>query len=199
MPRIISGRNKGLKLFSPAGAATRPTADQVKEAVFSMLQSLPLNFEGLRVLDYFAGSGSLGLEALSRGAAFVVLADSDKSAAEAVRRNLEKMGAKPGAAMFLKTRWPAGFQRLAGSPPFDLFFLDPPYQEQKLPLDLLKEAAAQGLAAPGAVAVWEQAPQTLAAWAEADLGPWQLVKTRTRGRQSVAIFRKSSGPDEVDR
>jgi len=186
--RIIAGRFKGRKLVSPAGRNTRPTADQVKEALFSMLESLPFELEGARVLDFFAGSGALALEAISRGASSAVLADQDKNSADAVRRNFQALGLT-GAALFLNLRWPGGFKRLCGQPPFNLFFLDPPYEETELPLKLLKEVSSLGLAAPGAVAVWEQEPKTLELWGENELLPWKVVKTRSWGRQAVAFLR----------
>jgi len=186
MPRIISGRFKGLKLTTPTGSLTRPTADRVKEALFSMLQSLPFDLEGARVLDFFAGSGALGLEALSRGADTVVLADHHRAAARAITSNLASMNAKT-EAVFLRTRWPDGFQRLPADRPFNLFFLDPPYEETELPLVLLKEAVNRGLARPEAVAVWEQAPTTVDQWNQDAAHPWELVKTRTWGARA-AVF-----------
>jgi len=88
VPRVVTGLFKGLRLASPAGLNTRPTADRVKEAVFSMLVSLPFSFEGARVLDFFAGGGGLALEALSRGAASAVLADQGREALAAIAKNL---------------------------------------------------------------------------------------------------------------
>jgi len=188
MPRIISGKFKGLRLITPTGRQTRPTADQVKEAIFSMLISLPFDLSGARVLDFFAGSGSLGLEALSRGAASLVLSDSDRAAAQAIKRNLAALGDSKAETVFQLCRWPQGFQGLPAERPFNLFLLDPPYEERKLPLNLLKEAAVRGLAAPGAVAVWEQAPAALAEWSPETALPWELLKTRSWGARAVAFL-----------
>lgn len=200
MPRIISGKFKGLRLVSPAGRQTRPTADQVKEAIFSMLVSLPFELSGARVLDFFAGSGSLGLEALSRGAASLVLTDSDRSAAQAINRNLAALGGSQPEAVFQLCRWPQGFQRLPANRPFSLFLLDPPYEERDLPLNLLKEAAARGLAAPRAVAVWEQAPAALTEWSPQAALPWELLKTRAWGARAAAFLAlPSSGSLDDDR
>jgi 16S rRNA (guanine966-N2)-methyltransferase len=196
--RIIAGRYKGLKLTTPKGRDTRPTADRVKEALFSMLESLPFDFTGARALDFFAGSGALALEALSRGAASAVLADRDREALTAISRNLEALprDADGPEAQVLKTPWPRGFQQLPPDRPFNLFLLDPPYDQTRLPLSLLAEAARRGLAAPGAVAVWEQAPGTLALWGEEDAAPWRLLKTRVWGGAAVAFlqFGESSLP-----
>jgi 16S rRNA (guanine966-N2)-methyltransferase len=109
---------KGQKLHAPAGLDVRPTADRVREALFQVLGDV----EGLLVLDLFAGTGALGIEAISRGAADAVFVDSDPRAIQAVRRNLKATGIaahvhKWEALAFLATR----------PGPFDLVFLDPPY------------------------------------------------------------------------
>ena len=197
MVRVISGQFRGLRLVSPAGRQTRPTADQVKEALFSMLVSLPFELAGCRALDVFAGSGALGLEALSRGAASVVLADETQAAAQAVARNLAAAG-RDLPATFLRTHWPQGFHRLPAEQPFDLLLLDPPYEKRSLPLALLREAAALNLAAPGAVAVWEQAPETLAAWSSLEAAPWVVLKTRVWGHQAAAFLQYPHGITDDD-
>src|SRR3954467_10782232 len=118
--RIIAGRWRGRPLLSPPGHATRPTADRVREALFSMLASRLGTFEGLQVADLFAGSGALGLEALSRGAAHCVFVEKDRRAVEAIRANLAALGAS-GEVLARD----ADHAALPG--PFDLAFLDPPY------------------------------------------------------------------------
>ena len=117
--RIVAGEFKGRTIRAPAGRSTRPTADRVREALFSILGPL----DGERVLDLFAGSGALGIEALSRGAASAVFVDSDPRAADAVRRNLESLGAT--AAVHRRDAF--AYLRSARERPFDLVFLDPPY------------------------------------------------------------------------
>ena len=118
--RIIAGKWRGRTLEAPPGLATRPTADRVREALFSMLASRLGSFEDLRVADLFAGSGALGFEALSRGASHATFVESDVKAAGAVRRNAEKLGATvqvmSGSALALPR-----------SEPFHLIFADPPY------------------------------------------------------------------------
>src|SRR3954463_12948610 len=91
--RIIAGRWRGRPLLAPTGQATRPTADRAREALFSMLASRLGSFEGLRVADLFAGSGALGLEALSRGAAHCTFVETDRAALDAIRRNIAALGA----------------------------------------------------------------------------------------------------------
>jgi 16S rRNA (guanine966-N2)-methyltransferase len=122
--RIISGRAGGLRLATPSGSATRPTSDRVREALFSRLDHLEV-VDGARVLDLYAGSGALGLEALSRGAASVLLVESDKGAAKVTRRNAEALG--PTGALVRQGM----VARVLASPPpqrFSLVFSDPPYE-----------------------------------------------------------------------
>jgi 16S rRNA (guanine966-N2)-methyltransferase len=119
--RVIAGKWRGRTLAAPTGLATRPTSDRTREALFSMLASRVGSFEGLEAADIFAGSGALGLEALSRGAASCIFVDNDRAALDAIRANLAALGAdgaevRPGAAEH------ARFPR-----PLDLVFLDPPY------------------------------------------------------------------------
>ena len=121
--RVIAGRYGGRRLVAPPGRATRPTSDRVREALFSILGPV----EGAAVLDLFAGSGALGIEALSRGAARATFVDSGPRAVAAIRANLESLGADAGvhrldAAAFV------GKASAAGDA-YDLVFLDPPYRE----------------------------------------------------------------------
>src|SRR3954466_14199372 len=92
--RIIAGRWRGRPILAPAGQATRPTSDRTREALFSMLASRLGSFEGLAVADLFAGSGALGLEAPSPGAAHCVFVETDRAAIDAIRRNLAALGAQ---------------------------------------------------------------------------------------------------------
>ena len=120
--RIIAGEWRGRRLQAPPGMATRPTADRVRETLFSMLASRLGSFEGLRVADLFAGSGALGLEALSRGAAFACFVENDAKAAAAIKANAIGLGALDRVQIL-------GGSALAlpKSEPFDLVFADPPY------------------------------------------------------------------------
>jgi 16S rRNA (guanine966-N2)-methyltransferase len=118
--RIIAGKARGRRLAAPPGTATRPTADRAREGLFSAVMS---HIDGARWLDLYAGSGAVGLEALSRGAAEVVLVESHPRAAAVIRENIERVGL-PGARLEV-----APVERfLAGEPqPFDVVFADPPY------------------------------------------------------------------------
>jgi 16S rRNA (guanine966-N2)-methyltransferase len=152
--RIIAGEHRGRALVAPEGQVTRPTSDKTRQALFNVLDhaSWAPALAGARVLDLFAGSGGLGLEALSRGALSALFVDNDSAAILAVTRNLTTLRAE-GRGQILK----ADARRLGvgPSPPFDLAFLDPPYAKG------LCEPALAGLAdggwlSPGAVAVVER-------------------------------------------
>ena len=118
--RIVAGKWRGRPIDAPPGAGTRPTADRVRETLFSMLASRIGSFEGLRVADLFAGSGALGFEALSRGATTAVFVESDSNVASIIHRNAERLGAD---VQILRSSALA----LPRSAPFDLIFADPPY------------------------------------------------------------------------
>jgi len=155
---VIGGRHGGRRLSAPKGARTRPTADRVRESLFAVLGDL----EGLRVLDLFAGSGALGIEALSRGAAQATFVDSAAGALKALRGNLEALGIeaevrRSDARAFLRTARKTGRE-------YDLVFLDPPYRraaalardlERDLPAVLSPDARV-------AVETGRQAPLDLA-------------------------------------
>jgi 16S rRNA (guanine966-N2)-methyltransferase len=120
--RVIAGTHGGRELIAPKGRATRPTSDRVREALFSILGSI----DGLRVLDLFAGSGALGIEALSRGAENVTLVDSAGAAIAAIRRNLEALGMQGEVVRQPAARFLQAASRDARQ--YDLVFLDPPYR-----------------------------------------------------------------------
>ena len=121
--RIIAGEWRGRPLHTPPGATTRPTADRTREALFSMLTSRIGSFEGLRVLDLFAGTGALGLEALSRGAAHCTFVEIDRIAIEAIHANIDALGAGERCDV----RQQSAAEPIRVSQPFDLIFADPPY------------------------------------------------------------------------
>ena len=116
--RVVAGEFKGRRLAAPRGARTRPTADRVREALFSMLGDVA----GARVVDLYAGSGALGIEALSRGAASAVFVERDAQAVAAIERNLEPLDVEASVARADVARW---LTRAEGR--FDLVFCDPPY------------------------------------------------------------------------
>jgi 16S rRNA (guanine966-N2)-methyltransferase len=149
--RVIAGRFGGRRLQAPPGRATRPTADRVREALFSTLGAL----DGAVVLDLFAGSGALGIEALSRGAARVVLVERDARAAAVARANLQMLGVAPpeGVVLRIPARRALQDARDRGDA-YDLVLLDPPYRS---PVGLGRELsdALRPLLAAGARVVAE--------------------------------------------
>ena len=124
--RIITGKARGVRLETLDGLDTRPTSERTKEAVFSMLQ---FNIAGSEVLDLFAGSGQMGLEALSRGAARVHLIDKSKGAHDVIKRNVQKTRLEVGAKVVCEDSI-AFLKRQDGSIKFDIVFIDPPYASE---------------------------------------------------------------------
>ena len=148
--RIIAGSLKGRRLEAPAWTGLRPTSDKLRETLFNILQD---RVDGARVLDGYAGTGALGLEALSRGAAHVTFVERDPRACQLIARNAERCGVESRCAIIR-----AAFERAAaGRVPvaaFDLVLLDPPYEDRALGRTV--EAAAR-LVAPGGLLVLEHA------------------------------------------
>lgn len=149
--RIVAGRYGGRRLTAPKGEGTRPTSDRVREALFSALGPL----DGARVLDLFAGTGALGLEALSRGAEHVVFVERDRRALTALRANVAALDVPPGAVEVRpgEARGALRAARERGDD-YDLVFLDPPYRLAPALGAELTEGLA-GLLAPGARVVAE--------------------------------------------
>ncbi|WP_323015354.1 16S rRNA (guanine(966)-N(2))-methyltransferase RsmD [Devosia sp.] len=153
--RIVAGKFRGKQLASPADETIRPTADRVRESVFNILASrLGPGLDGRRVLDLFAGTGALGLEALSRGASHVTFVDTGAEARGLIRDHIEAFSA--GGIAKLLRRDAAALGRPGTLGQFDLVFLDPPYH-QGLGERALAEIAANGWLYPGATLVWEEA------------------------------------------
>jgi 16S rRNA (guanine966-N2)-methyltransferase len=147
--RVVAGRYGGRRLVAPAGAATRPTSDRVREALFSVLGA---SVQDARVLDLYAGSGALGIEALSRGAAEAVFVDRAQPAIAAIRANLDALGIEAGVRrMQARTALRAAAVRKEA---YDLVFLDPPYRRAAELGRELSEALPAVLA-PGARVVSE--------------------------------------------
>ena len=156
--RIVSGEFRGKALVTPAGEATRPTSDRARQAIFNILEHAPWSpgVRDRRVMDLFAGSGALGFEALSRGAAFCLFVETDEAARGAIRDNVDNLG-----GLFGKTRvhrrdaTDLGVRPGADGPAFNLAFLDPPYAKG-LGETALAKLAAGGWLAPEAVVVFER-------------------------------------------
>lgn len=167
MTRIIGGAAGGRRIATPKGDQTRPTSDRVREALFSALESWAGSLHGLRVLDLYAGSGAIGLEAWSRGASAVTLVESDRRTAALIASNARELGfreadvvsAPVAAALAREPRSTHG----PGSPydPYDIVFSDPPYplDEEALARDLAL-LASNGWLGPGALVVIERAARS---------------------------------------
>jgi 16S rRNA (guanine(966)-N(2))-methyltransferase RsmD len=184
MMRIITGSARGTHLQTLQGDTTRPTSERAKEALFSMLQQKPV---GARVLDLFAGSGQLGLEALSRGAALAVLADASAEAVAVIRRNAEKTHLE-ARARILRTDALA-YLRTCRDGPFDLVFLDPPYAAGLLPA-CLSALWMGGLLSPNAVVVAESgAAGDVAGSDESLASKYEILKQNRYGAAFVTLLR----------
>ena len=172
MTRIVAGAARGRRLKVPVGTGTRPTSDRVREALFSSLESIFGSLNGLRVLDLFAGSGALGLEAVSRGAGFAMLVESDPNAVQAIRANVATVGMGS-----VEVRAASARRVLATPPdkPFDLVLADPPYAMASGEITDILRALAAGWLQPGAVVVIERPSR-----GEAVRWPAGLVALRDR-------------------
>ena len=187
MLRIIGGRLGGRRIAAPKGEATRPTAEKVRGALFNMLANL-MDLEGARVVDLYAGSGALGLEALSRGAAHVTFVEANAKTAALIRANLATLEIGAGAAAVVTARVLAWLGRDSAGVPADLVLADPPYGLGEYEPLLAALADWRG-AAPGAwIAV--EAPARL----EPRLpGSLELTRVKRYGDTQLLICRKGSG------
>ncbi|KWV33045.1 MULTISPECIES: 16S rRNA (guanine(966)-N(2))-methyltransferase RsmD [Micromonospora] len=172
MTRIVAGTLGGRRIAAPAGAGTRPTSDRVREALFSAVAA-EVDLVGSRFADLYAGSGAVGLEALSRGAGHVLLVESDPRAARVIRENVAVLRAAPTAR--LVTGRVAGV--LAAGPdggPYDVIFADPPYAVPDAEVTALLAALVEhGWLAPDALVVVERSTRS---------GPVDWVRGITAGR-----------------
>lgn len=192
MMRIITGTARGTKLLSPEGMATRPTSERTKEAVFSVLA---FDVPGRRVLDLFAGSGQLALEALSRGAGSAVLVDHAAEAIDVIRKNVIKTHMESKASIvrmdcmsYLKSARP--------DQPFDLIFIDPPYIKRLVP-DMLTTILKQGLAADDAIFVCESEEEDVFEGNEALRGEFSVRRTGRYAKAVVTILERKHGEVEA--
>jgi len=177
--RIIAGKSKGTKLKTAPGLHTRPTADRVKEAVFSVIQ---FELPGARMLDLFAGSGQMGLEAASRGASFVMLCDNDREAIAVMRANVGAV--KADELLIVQADYKQALQKAKAHAPFNIVYIDPPYG-----LGLIDESltllSSPGLLAEDALVICEE-EQGYAF--PAKCGTLTLGKTYNYGRIIIGIY-----------
>jgi 16S rRNA (guanine(966)-N(2))-methyltransferase RsmD len=185
VPRVIAGRLGGRTLVAPAGAATRPTSDRVREALFSILGDL----EGAVVLDLFAGTGALGIEALSRGASRATFVENARPALRALGQNLDRLDLRSQAVVLSTSVGRALSAMSWGAGAFDVVFMDPPYREvREGTFDLaLARAVETSLAASvrtGGTVVLEHAKNAGAP----DVPGLTLAKTRVYGDTALSFY-----------
>jgi 16S rRNA (guanine966-N2)-methyltransferase len=174
--RIIAGSRKGARIFAPKSLDTRPTGDRVREAIFNLVGPV----EGMHVLDLYAGSGAMGLEALSRGAESATFVEADRAATETIVRNLDKLGLE-GATVLRED----AARRLASDAAvgrrYDLVLIDPPYRMLSGLLPMLERYAPAVVAAEGLLVVESDARE------EPDL-PLPKRTSRRYGSARVTLF-----------
>jgi len=183
--RIIAGRFRGRKLLSPRGLATRPITDRVKQSLFDILAPL---LPGARVYDCFCGTGSLGLECLSRGAAFASFFEADQSAVELLNRNIVSLDAEKQSRVV----WGDVFGWFSAAPPperpIDVVFLDPPYRFLRERADEMRELAgalaARHLAPAGSIVLRHDAEDHL------EFAELKRCDRRDYGRMTIEFFRR---------
>jgi 16S rRNA (guanine(966)-N(2))-methyltransferase RsmD len=185
--RIVAGEFRGRELTTPAGDATRPTAARAREALFSIL----MDVHEAGVLDLYAGSGALGLEALSRGAARAVFVEVSKSAQRAIKSNIAALGLAERATL-LPLRAEASFTALERHAPFSLVFADPPWADAQAAFGVLVRLVTASLLVPAARLVLEHAARSGPEIPRNS--PLRPVDTRRWGDTAVTIFEAADGP-----
>lgn len=182
--RIIAGQWRGRKLAAPQGDATRPTADRVRETLFSMLTSRLGSFEGLAVADLFAGSGALGLEALSRGAASCLFVEQDAAAIRALRQNIAALHAQPQCDV----RASSVLALAPARQPLDLVLLDPPYGSGAGSVALEKLTRLGWIGEATWVSLETEAAE------EPKVRALEAVAERRVGKARITLFRMKAAP-----
>ena len=178
--RVIAGQWRGRPIVAPKGDATRPTADRMREALFSLLASRVGSFEGLAVADLFAGSGALGIEALSRGAASCLFVEQDRAAVDALKANLAKLEVRAPVADVRAT----SVMALGPAPaPLDIILMDPPY-DTGAGIVALDKLARLGWTSP---ATWISLETAKAE--EPTLAGFVTDTTRVHGKARITLLR----------
>tara|TARA_R110002051_G_scaffold76049_1_gene139020 strand:+ start:2790 stop:3380 length:591 start_codon:yes stop_codon:yes gene_type:complete len=191
--RIVAGTWKGRSLVAPEGQGTRPTSDRARQAVFNVLEHAawaePL--AGARVLDLFAGSGALGFEAISRGAAFCLFVETDDAARGAIRENVDAFGLFGQTRVHRRSATDLGVRPSSAGDPFDLVFLDPPYGKG-LGEQALARLIAEDWLKPGAVVVFERGSGE----PEIETPGYERLDARDYGAARV-LFLRAGGPGRI--
>lgn len=184
--RIITGFAKGIRLKTLEGDATRPTSERVKEAVFSMIQ---FDIEGREVLDLFAGSGQLALEAVSRGARSATLVDRSLSAVKIIRDNVEKARMQDSCSIVQSDF--LDFLRRAAKKKYDIVFLDPPYA-LKMYAPALRAMLDADILKPSTLIICESGAETVFEDDEALAAKFEIVKQSKYSKTFITVFRPAS-------
>ena len=187
--RIITGRARGAQLYTLPGEITRPTSERAKQAIFSMIQ---FGIEGREVLDLFAGSGQMALEAVSRGAAHATVCDSYRAACDIIEKNIRKTRAESEVTLICAD-YAEALKRLRGRVKFDIVFLDPPYNKG-LVGSALKLLWQYDLLKPTSVIVCESGGEDILAGGVED--KYEVVKTSKYGIASVTLLKPSDVTNE---
>jgi 16S rRNA (guanine(966)-N(2))-methyltransferase RsmD len=174
--RITTGSAKGKVLKTLEGEATRPTSERIKQAIFSSIQ---FDIEGRRVLDLFAGSGQMGLEALSRGAASVTFIDCARESMDIVKANATSTGFF-GSSKYLVSDWRNYIRKAGGRDVFDLIFIDPPYS-MECGCDAAIRLAQAGMLAGGAIVVIESGTEDIS---PEDIEGFEVLKSTHYGKKT---------------
>jgi 16S rRNA (guanine(966)-N(2))-methyltransferase RsmD len=189
--RIVSGSARGKKLVPFVGDKIRPTSDRIREAIFSSLSSRMGSLEGCSVLDLFAGTGALGIEALSRGASSATFVDNTIQAVRVIHKNLENCGFLERAGIIQKDVfecWP----QLHEAGPFDVIFVDPPYGKGLVEKTVKIIAAEDILASQGILCLETPASETI----PEKFFPLMLLKTSRYGSTRIFLFKASDEGDK---
>ena len=190
MMRIITGSAKGKRLDTLEGEATRPTSERIKEAIFSSIQ---FEVENRVVLDLFAGSGQMGLEALSRGAERVMFIDSSREAMEIVKKNVKTTGFED-CCRYLVSDWKNYIRKASGREHFDLVFIDPPYNMECC-ADAANYLAEKQLVIPGAIVVLESGTEEIFPEDERLYG-FEVIKSTHYGKKTFVNILVYKGREE---
>lgn len=186
--RIVAGRFKGKALVAPPGEGTRPTSDRARQAVFNILEHADWSpgLQGRRVIDLFAGSGALGLEAMSRGGAFCLFVETDETARGAIRDNCEALGLFGATRVHRRDATDLGRRSGSAGEAFDLAFLDPPYRKGLGERALARLIEGEWLAT-GSIVVFERAADE----PDPETPGYERLDTRDYGAARVLFLRRS--------
>ena len=184
--RIIAGEHKGRAIAAPKGQGTRPTGDRARESIFNMLAHADWapEIEGARVIDLFAGSGALGLEAMSRGAAFCLFVETDPGARGPIRDNIETLGLFGNTRLHRRSATDLGEKPASAGTPFTLAFLDPPYNKGLVEPALAGLVSGKWLTDDALAVVETGVDETIT-----PMG-WETVETRDYGAARIWFLKR---------